>query len=90
MMPTITRPTRVTRASATLIDNVLVSKKLHSYFNSLILIDDISDHFPSLVFLHNQKGARKEARKIQTREINDTKIAKIKNELDSVNWVNEL
>ena len=90
MMPTITRLTRVTRASSTLIDNVLVSKNLHLHFNSSILIDDISDHFPSLVSIHNQKDARKEARKIHTREINDMKRAKIKNELDSVNWVNEL
>ena len=90
MMPTITRRTRVTRTSTTLIDNVMVSKKLHAHYNSLILIDDISDHFPSLVFLHNQKCAKKEAKKIHTREINDTKISQIKNELNMVNWVNEL
>ena len=55
LMPTITRPTRVTQKSATLIDNVFISKKLQSKFASNILIDDISDHFPSIVFLRNQK-----------------------------------
>ena len=59
MMPTITRPTRVTSSSATLIDNVMVSNKLHSHYSSSILIEDISDHFPSLVLLHNQKCKKK-------------------------------
>ena len=90
MMPTITRPTKVTRTSATLIDNVMVSRKLHAHYNSLILINDISDHFPSVVFLHNQKCVKREAKKIYTREINDTKISQIKNELNKVNWVEKL
>ena len=55
LMPTITRPTRVTQKSATLIDNVFISKKLQNNFASSILIDDITDHFPSIVFLKNQK-----------------------------------
>ena len=90
MMPTITRPTRVTRTSATLTDNVFISKRLHTHFSSQILIDDISDHFPSLVFLNNQKCTKKEAIKIQTREINEAKITQIKNELKSIDWVREL
>ena len=90
MMATITRPTRVTRTSATLTDNVFISKRLHTHFSSQILIDDISDHFPSLVFLNNQKCTKKEAIKIQTREINETKITQIKNELKSIDWVREL
>ena len=63
MMLTITRSTRVTRTSATLIDNVFISKRLHTHFSSLILIDDISDHFPSLVFLNNQTCAKKKQKK---------------------------
>ena len=78
LMPTITRPTRVTQKSATLIDNVFISKKLQNNFASSILIDDISDHFPSIVFLNNQKICKKEPLKIRTREIDDSKIAKLK------------
>ena len=89
-MPTITRPTRVTQKSATLIDNVFISKKLQNNFASSILIDDISDHFPSIVFLKNQKICKKEPLKIRTREINDSKIAELKNTLDSVNWEDRL
>ena len=90
MMPTITRLTRVTQTSATLIDNVFISKRLQNNYSSLILIDDISDHFPSVVFLKHQKLMKKEPIKIQTREINDSKIVEIKNKLDKINWVEEL
>ena len=90
MMPTITRPTRVTQTSATLIDNVFISKRLQNNYSSLILIDDISDHFPSIVFLKHQKLLKKEPIKIKTREINDSKIMEIKNKLDKINWVEEL
>ena len=89
-MPTITRPTRVTQKSATLIDNVFIGKKLQNNFTSSILIDDISDHFPSIVFLKNQKICKKEPLKIQTREINDSKIAELKDTLDKVNWEDRL
>ena len=85
LMPTITRPTRVTQKSATLIDNVFISKKLQSKFASNILIDDISDHFPSIVFLRDQKLCKKETVKLQTREINNSKIAELKSIIDKVN-----
>ena len=90
MMPTITRPTRVTQTSATLIDNVFISKRLQNNYSSLILIDDVNDHFPSIVFLKNQKTFKKESIKIQTREINEAKVLEIKNKLDKINWVEKL
>ena len=49
----ITKPTHITQMSATLIDNVMISKKLCGYTESRILIDDISDHMVSLVTLKN-------------------------------------
>ena len=66
---------------------------VRNYKNNLassILIDDISDHFPSIVFLQNQKICKKEPLKIRTREINDAKIAELKNTLDKVNWEDRL
>ena len=90
LMPTITRPTRVTQKSATLIYNVFISKKLQSNFTSNILIDDISDHFPSIVFLKNQKICKKKPLKVQTREINESKITELKAKLYSINWEDKL
>ena len=46
LLPTITRPTRITNSSATLIDIISVSKKLHRFYESAILLDDMSDHLP--------------------------------------------
>ena len=90
LLPTITRPTRVTQKSATLIDNVFISKKLQHNFASSILIDDISDHFPSLITLKDQNVCKKEPLKITKREINDSKITELKNTLNSVNWEERL
>ena len=51
LYPTITRPTWITRHSATLIDNIFISELLHRNFESSILIEDISDHLPLLTML---------------------------------------
>ena len=42
MIPVITQPTRITRTSATLIDNIMLSKQPQTDYKSKILIDDIS------------------------------------------------
>ena len=44
LIPTITRPTRITNTSATLIDNVFISRMLQQSFDSMILIEDIIYH----------------------------------------------
>ena len=48
LLPCITRPTRITHTSASLIDNILVSGKLHDHCLSGIAISDLSDHLPVL------------------------------------------
>ena len=47
LIPTITRPTRITQSTATLIDNIIVSQNLCGSFISSVLINDISDHLPT-------------------------------------------
>ena len=44
LMPTINRPTRITKTSATLIDNIFVSENFLGKYYSSIIIDDLSDH----------------------------------------------
>ena len=46
LLPAITKPTRISKTSATLIDNILLSKKLQPEYKSLIIKDDLSDHLP--------------------------------------------
>ena len=42
---TIIRPTRIFQNTASLIDNVFVSKKLHTYFESSIMTSQIICHY---------------------------------------------
>ena len=53
MLPTVTKPTRISKTSATLIDNILISEKLQSNYESVILIDNMSDHLPCILTLKN-------------------------------------
>ncbi len=46
LAPCITRPTRLTNTSATLIDNIDISAEYCNSCSSGIMISDISDHFP--------------------------------------------
>ena len=47
LVPCITRPTRLTHSSATLIDNIFVNTEQVCDLRSVILINDISDHLPT-------------------------------------------
>ena len=54
LIPTITKPTRVTHNSATLIDNMLLKTENHELHQSKVdSIDNISDHYPSLIVLED-------------------------------------
>ena len=44
LYPVITRPTRITKTSATLIDNIIMSHTLYNKSHSSILMNDLSDH----------------------------------------------
>jgi len=87
-MPTITKPTRVTHASATVIDNIYVKGKLCYKLNSFIIETDISDHYPILTFMGNKehKKAHGEPIQIQYRYINSESCTKINDFLFNKDW----
>ena len=60
LFPTITRSTRITKQSATLIDNIFVSLNLHKKFDSAILINDMSDHLPTLIIIETNENKKHE------------------------------
>ena len=72
--PTITRPTHITQTSATLIDNVFISKDLHRCFDSGILLSDMSDHLLSLVLLKQNKLTNKGPLEFLSKNLTDGKI----------------
>ena len=51
LLPSITRLTRITQQSATLIDNIFISKILQHNFDSAVIINDISDHLPIITMM---------------------------------------
>ena len=86
LVPCITRPTRITNTSATLIDNIFVSDTYIPMIRSQIIIDDISDHLPTCVILENINIGVKERKKITTRKMSKRSINLICKELSEVNW----
>ena len=88
IFPTITRPTRVTHA--TLVDNIFVSKVLHQDFESAVLLNDMSDHMPPLMLLKQTKVTNKTNLEFKSRNLNNTKIGIIRDELFAVDWIREL
>ena len=90
LLPCISKPTRVTRKTATLIDNILLSQRLQQNTTSKVIIDDISDHFPILVLLPNQKKSLREPISVKSRKLDDTSLGKIQQGIASIKWGNEL
>ena len=52
-IPTITRPTRITKSTATLIDNFVVGRNIFTIQKSGIIINDLSDHLPCIMTIPN-------------------------------------
>ena len=90
LIPTITKPTRVTHSSATLIDNILLKSELHETHQSKILIDNISDHYPSLLLMENPNLTKKAPCKTKKRKIGQKELTSIKSKLSRLNWEEEL
>ena len=83
-LPTITRPTRIAKQSATLIDNIIVNQAHSEKLTSLILIDDMSDHLPCLTVLHDLKPIRNKKLKIKTRSLKH--LYRVQEELSKTDW----
>ena len=86
MIPQITKPTHITQTSATLIDNVIVSKKLSRHTESRIMIENISDHLPSLVSISNFTHSQKERVKIYSRDTCKHNLTKLWEALGNTDW----
>ena len=86
MIPTVTRPTRITQTTATLIDNILVSQNLCGAYVSNILVNDTSDHLPSVCVLKNVRTSNKEPVVIKTRDKRAKNITKLRDRLLTHDW----
>lgn len=86
--PLITRPTRITSHTATLIDNIFTNNVSLDTNNGL-LFTDISDHLPVFTLVYHDTNILPEHLskiKITRRQINNLNKAKFKTELNSIDW----
>ena len=90
IMPTITHPTCITQNTATLIDNIFESEKLQKSFESAVVLDDISDHLPTLALLKQTKLLDKKLLEFESHNLSREKVNKIKNMLYQIDWTRHL
>ena len=83
LWPTITKPTRITKNSATLIDNIMISTELTGDYTSAILIDDLSDHLPCALKLPNYEVLKTNIGTITSRKLTPKALIAIKEELNN-------
>ena len=86
LYPTVSRPTRITKNSATLIDNILVSQSLIEKFKSNVVLDDISDHLPTVISLTDMNLAKSEPLTVKSRDTRERNLKALVGELSSVDW----
>ena len=79
LIPTITKPTKLTDNSQTLIDNIFISKPFN--YVSGILTFDISDHFPIFVIFKDYFIQSTTNQTIEYRLINETSMQKMHHNL---------
>ena len=84
-IPCITRPTRITKSSATLIDNILVGRDIYNNINCGIALSDLSDHFPCILTWRNIIKQKKNCITFQTKKMQKDSMHKIRSDLDC-NW----
>ena len=90
LLPCITMPTRVTVKSATLIDNLFISRKLQHNYEPYIILDSLSDHLACLVILRGQNKSNKGKEQKTIKNLSSERISCINDKLLEVNWENAL
>ena len=82
----ITRPTRITKDTATLIDNIMISNELHGSHNCGIIETDISDHLPCIAIFPNLLAAKRSPKVITSRNLNEQACKLIEDDIKNRNW----
>ena len=86
LIPTVTRPTRITNMSATLIDNIIVSQNLCGSYTSNILINDTSDHLPAICVLNSLISVKREPVVIKSRDMRLHNLLALKKQITKYDW----
>ena len=81
LFPVITKPTRITHTSATLIDNIFLDSLLTGNITNKIIIDDISDHLPAVTILEGINLSPKRKIEITSRDTRPKQLTALKVDL---------
>ena len=90
MIPTITQPTRITRSTGTLIDNIIVSQSNCGNYIASILVEDISDHLLTICVINSLMAVTREPLKICSRDTRRKNLRALKFQLDNHDWMTQL
>ena len=85
LIPTVDKPTRVHRTSATLIDNIFVNNpdKLLASGN---IISDISDHFSQFCITTSAKDKFRQVKNVKIRDYSRFSVDRFNDELSEIDW----
>ena len=88
MIPTINKPTRVTRKTTTAIDHILTNSFTDTVFKTAIFKSDISDHFPiCFIIPSSMKQTNNTKNTFIFKRVFDTEsIELFKHKLYETNW----
>ena len=86
LLPTISRPTRITKTTATLIDNILIDHKHGEQHDSYVVIDDTSDHLPCISIVKNLLINNHTKVKIESRDTREKNIKRLKTKFNDIDW----
>ena len=87
--PLITKPTRITKSTATLIDNIFTNNLNRTEHLNGILFNDISDHLPIFTITEHDLqnyGTKTETNEYSTRKITHKSLESFSSKLQSCNW----
>ena len=90
LVPCISKPTRITRKTATLIDNIFLSQSLQYQMHPHLVIEDLSDHLPILVIIKDLNKSTSGNTSIRSRNLNPANLEKINNDIRHHDWHNLL
>ena len=86
LLPLVTKPSRITHSTATLIDNIYVKSRNVPKSKTILLVTDISDHLPCLVLIDCEYHTKKQPLEFEHRKLNDQALENIKLYLEDNDW----
>ncbi len=85
LIPVITKPTRITHNTATLIDNLYINLQ-DNHIHSGIITTKLSDHLPIFAFYGKSLKYKPEPVSYQTRDLGDSNLLQLKQKLERYDW----